>query len=67
MVNDVLNAFIQAPLVLKKEDDHVIMKITGVLASMLVEQKPTTYKDLCFLSRTHRINMLDKRICLVHP
>ena len=45
MVNDVPNAFIQAPLILNKEDDHVIMKITGVLVNMLVERNPARYKD----------------------
>ena len=45
MVNDVPNAFIQAPNVIKDGGDCVIMKITGVLVDILLEKNPVPYKD----------------------
>ena len=45
MVNDVPNAFIQAPNIIKDGGDCVIMKITGVLVDILLEKNPVRYKD----------------------
>ena len=45
MVNDVPNAFIQAPNVIKDGGDRVIMKITGVLVDILLDKNPVRYKD----------------------
>ena len=44
MVNDVPNAFIQAPNVIKDGRDRLIMKITGVLVDILLEKNPVWYK-----------------------
>ena len=44
MCNDIPNAFIQAPMpVIREEDERVIMKICGILVSMLIKLDPTLY------------------------
>ena len=55
MSADIPNAFIQAKLEKKQDDERVIMKITGKLVDWLVELSPETYQSYVVEERGKKV------------